>query len=138
MDKFLKCKVVDDALESILTGDFANSLIRIANVVDALSKNRVSIAEREISGLPFGDSNTGDQIASTAHMFMYWLLSDENKIKYRDMFYKCAEEHYYLGYRKTQHEMSDNFRKNYTEMEPLDNLAKYNEQNDKQMQKEVT
>lgn len=80
--------------EYLATGDksnlafhsgYADSLIYIANMVEAAGKGDVETFEKVLNALPWGDSGTGDQIAYNSTMFAIWILSDESREKVYDI-----------------------------------------------------
>ena len=71
---------------------YAESLITIAQIIDAINNNKQDELSSILNNLPWGTSNTGDQIAWNTTMFSYWILSDESRNLFGDIFKKYFRE----------------------------------------------
>ena len=58
---------------------YTMTLIDLADIVDSANKNDAQAFAEKLEMLPWGDSNTGDQIAQNTTEFAYWILSDESR-----------------------------------------------------------
>ena len=58
---------------------YTMTLIDLADIVDSANKNDAQAFAEKLEMLPWGDSNTGDQIAKDTTEFAYWILSDESR-----------------------------------------------------------
>lgn len=74
---------------------YGRTLITIAEIVDAANKNDEQLFAEKLKRFPWGDSSTGSYLASIGAEFAYWILSDENKKKYYDIYFKILKENVY-------------------------------------------
>ena len=65
---------------------YASQLITTASIIEAVNNNDRKTLLEEMERLPWGDSNSGDQAAFNATQFVFWILSDEDRAKYADVF----------------------------------------------------
>lgn len=108
----------------------ASSLIYIANMVEAAGKGDDEAFVKELNNLPWGDSNTGDSLSFNATRFTYWLLSDENRKKYYQVFLnRLKNSNNALGSEKK----AKSFLEKFENMDSLENLIEYN----KEIEKEI-
>ncbi|MBE5736424.1 MAG: hypothetical protein E7356_03640 [Clostridiales bacterium] len=71
---------------------YAESLITIAQIIEAINNNKQDELSNILNNLPWGTSNTGDQLAWNTTMFSYWILSDESRNLFGDIFKKYFRE----------------------------------------------
>lgn len=108
---------------------YAESLITIAQIIEAINNNKEDEVSNILNNLPWGDSNTGDQIARNTAEFSYWILSDEAKSLFGDIFKKHFRE---KSFSKEEDKIEKNISdiENYTHLPYLiqHNQAKRHEQ----------
>ena len=119
---------------------YMNNLITIANVVELANKGDRYGLIREMESLPWGDSNTGDQISHNATMFIWWLLSDETRKEFSDLFLKyCARANYEKVPSEETKEFvfADNPFKVSFRKTSLNLLKEYNDSEEKRLQEKI-
>ena len=71
---------------------YADSLITVAETVEAANNGDERRFTELLEKLPWGDSNTGDQISYNSIRFVYWILSEEDRKKFNDVFYSYLKK----------------------------------------------
>ena len=96
------------------------TLIDLADIVDSANKNDEQAFAEKLEMLPWGDSNTGDQIAQNITEFAYWVLSNEARDKLTPIFESVIASRYNYN-RHPSIKISE-----FDAMERLPDLEKYN------------
>lgn len=81
-------KVLDESESWHVQWDYlyAKTLYDIADIIQAVNKGDVEAFVKAMENLPWGDSNTGDQISWNCSRFAYGIMSDEAREQFGDLF----------------------------------------------------
>ena len=72
---------------------YAASIYRLADIIKAANENDLDAFNRAMKALPWGDSNTGDQISWNTATFAYGIMSDEDREKFGELFLtSCSDK----------------------------------------------
>ena len=99
----------------------SDSLITLAEIIDAANKGDVEDMKNKLDSLPWGQSNTGDQISYNAFQFAYWIFSDEAREKYENVFVENLSHYWGISLEEAKEKL-DNIGK----MNGLDGLIEAN------------
>lgn len=118
--QYLYTNPMDEFEKSGKTSTYTMTLIDLADIIDAANKNDENAFAEKLKNLPWGDSNTGDQIAQNITEFAFWILSDESRDKLLHVFDKIIKEKF--NYKRDSSIKLAEFDR----MERLYDLEKYN------------
>ncbi|MBQ9792542.1 MAG: hypothetical protein IJW32_02195 [Clostridia bacterium] len=118
--QYLYTNPMDEFEKSGKTSTYTMTLIDLADIIDAANKNDENAFAEKLKNLPWGDSNTGDQIAQNITEFAFWILSDESRDKLLYVFDKIIKEKF--NYKRDSSIKLAEFDR----MEHLYDLEKYN------------
>lgn len=118
--QYLYTNPMDEFEKSGKTSTYTMTLIDLADIIDAANKNDENAFAEKLKNLPWGDSNTGDQIAQNITEFAFWILSDESRDKLLHVFDKIIKEKF--NYKRDSSIKLAEFDR----MEHLYDLEKYN------------
>ena len=65
---------------------YAVTIYELADIIEAVNKNDEAAFVQAMEALPWGDSNTGDQISWNNARFAYGIMSDEAREKFGGLF----------------------------------------------------
>lgn len=81
--------------------DKASSLVEVANIIDAVNKDKKKEVEDAFKQINLENSDNADQISWNIMQFAYWIMSDEARTKYDDIIRKHISQHKNLSDNKT-------------------------------------
>ena len=104
---------------------YAHDLITTANIIEAANNNDKQALIDAMQKLPWGDSNSGDQSAFNGTQFAFWILSDEDRVKFADVFEEFLRK---SNFCYSEPEKAIHFLKNFAELKNLPQLIEYNQE----------
>ena len=71
---------------------YARTLYELADIIKAVNDEDEKAFDEAMKVLPWGDSNTGDQLSWNTATFAYAIMSDEARERFGSLFYKYVEQ----------------------------------------------
>lgn len=90
--QYLYTNPMDEFEKSGKTSTYTMTLIDLADIIDSANKNDENAFAEKLENLPWGESNTGDQIAQNITEFAFLILSDESRDKLLHVFDEIIKE----------------------------------------------
>ncbi len=74
---------------------YARTLYKLADIIKAVNEEDLDAFTKAMEALPWGDSNTGDQISWNTSRFAYAIMSDEARQKFYEPFLEVVHKGHY-------------------------------------------
>ncbi len=121
---------VDDAYNIVSCDKYASNLIYLTNIIEAVNSKNPIIIKKLVAELPWGGSNRGHVITDNTTMFAYWILSDEAREEYGDIFREAVKDNALTSDEKKIEKELDELES----MSKLDKLIALNHQTKKELE----
>ena len=122
-----KLKNSQDEMDYYWAYSYARTIYELADIIKAANEGDEKAFDEAMKALPWGDSNTGDQISWNTASFAYGIMSGEAREKFGPIFYGYVERSN-MGRRNPSAKFAE-----MAELEFLPNLVEFNQETAKEI-----